>query len=201
MRTIVHNVTSYRLCRLSYGRNLKIPTIRFQVRQETLAFNILHRALINIPFPNRTPGHPESHFGGGVEVTTGPLGQGFSNAVGMAIAQANLAATYNREGFELFSNYTYVFCGDGCMMEGITSEAASLAGHLALNKLIVLYDDNKISIDGPTSLAFSENVAQRFESYGWNTLFVDNATTDSEAVARAIAQAKQSQDKYRYSHS
>lgn len=144
---------------------------------------------------SKTPGHPESHFGGGVEVTTGPLGQGFSNAVGLAIAQAHLAATYNREGFELFSNYTYVFCGDGCMMEGITSEAASLAGHLGLSKLIVLYDDNKISIDGPTSLAFTENVAQRFESYGWNTLYVDNATTDHEAVARAIQQAKQSQDK------
>merc|ERR1712137_179168 len=139
---------------------------------------------------SNTPGHPESHFEG-IEVTTGPLGQGLTNAVGLAMAQEHLAAVYNREGFELFSNFTYVFCGDGCLMEGITSEAASLAGHLRLGRLIVLYDDNEISIDGSTNLAFSEDVGQRFVSYGWQVLTVGNGDSDFEGIAKAIEEAKQ----------
>jgi len=137
-----------------------------------------------------TPGHPECHYDG-VEVTTGPLGQGLSNAVGLAIAQEHLAATYNREGFDLFNNFTYVTCGDGCLMEGITSEAASLAGHLGLGRLIVLYDDNKISIDGSTDLAFSEDVPARFAAYGWQTLTVENGNEDFDALTQAIQQAQQ----------
>lgn len=119
-------------------------------------------------FGSKCPGHPESFRTPGVEVSTGPLGQGFANAVGFAIAERHLASVYNRPGFDLVDNFTYVFCGDGCMQEGITSEAASLAGHLKLGKLIVLYDDNKVQIDGETDLAFSENVAKRFEAYGWH---------------------------------
>jgi len=111
---------------------------------------------------SKTPGHPEASSWNrnhdGIEVTTGPLGQGLSSAVGLAISQAHLAANYNKEGFPLFDNYTYVFCGDGCLQEGITSEASSLAGHLGLGKLIVVYDDNKITIDGETHLSFTEDV-------------------------------------------
>jgi len=137
-----------------------------------------------------TAGHPECHYEG-IEVTTGPLGQGFSNAVGLAIAQEHLAATYNREGFELFNNFTFATCGDGCLMEGVASEAASLAGHLGLGRLIVLYDDNQISIDGGTSLAFSENVPARFAAYGWQTLTVENGDEDFDGILKAIQQAKE----------
>jgi transketolase len=139
---------------------------------------------------SRTPGHPEYHHTAGVEVTTGPLGQGFANAVGMAIAQAQLAATY-AEGGDLFDHYTYVMAGDGDMMEGISGEAASIAGHLQLGKLICLYDDNKISLAAPTSVTFTEDVATRFEAYGWHVLHVDDAhANDVATIDAAIATAK-----------
>ncbi|EMD38633.1 hypothetical protein CERSUDRAFT_113807 [Gelatoporia subvermispora B] len=137
-----------------------------------------------------TPGHPEAGHTDGIEVTTGPLGQGFANGVGLAIAQAHMAAVYNREGFNLIDNYTYVFTGDGCLMEGVSSEAASLAGHLQLGNLIYIYDDNHISIDGDTNVAFTENVEQRFLSYGWQVLHVDNGDSDLEAIYNAIAEAR-----------
>ncbi|GAA5989154.1 hypothetical protein JCM5350_005104 [Sporobolomyces pararoseus] len=137
-----------------------------------------------------TPGHPELGVTDGVEVTTGPLGQGFANAVGLAIAQAHLGATFNKDGFPIFDNHTYMFTGDGCLMEGVSSEAASLAGHLKLGNLIAIYDDNKISIDGDTNIAFTEDVAKRFESYDWQVIIVDNGDDDLEAMAKAIEQAK-----------
>ncbi|KIK59663.1 hypothetical protein GYMLUDRAFT_169275 [Collybiopsis luxurians FD-317 M1] len=142
-----------------------------------------------------TPGHPEAGHTDGVEVTTGPLGQGFGNGVGLAVAQAHLAAVFNRPGFDLINNYTYVFTGDGCLMEGVASEAASLAGHLQLGNLIVIYDDNHISIDGDTNLAFTENVAGRFQSYGWQVLRVKNGDTDLPAIFEAIAEAKLEKNK------
>ncbi|MDW8371018.1 MAG: transketolase [Geminicoccaceae bacterium] len=132
-----------------------------------------------------TPGHPEYGHTPGVETTTGPLGQGLANAVGMALAERMLAARFGRE---LVDHWTYVIAGDGCLMEGISHEAAALAGHLGLGRLIVLFDDNGISIDGPTKLATSEDVRARFAAYGWHTLSVDGH--DPEAVASAIAEAK-----------
>lgn len=104
---------------------------------------------------SRTPGHPENIVTAGIEVTTGPLGQGISNAVGLAIAESHLAATFNKPEHRLFNNFTYVFCGDGCLQEGVTAEAVSLAGHLGLGRLIVIYDDNKITIDGQSVLSWS----------------------------------------------
>ncbi|KAK0240358.1 transketolase [Armillaria nabsnona] len=142
-----------------------------------------------------TPGHPEAGHTDGIEVTTGPLGQGFGNGVGLAIAQAHLAATYNKDGFDLINNYTYVFCGDGCLMEGVASEAASIAGHLQLGNLIVIYDDNHISIDGDTAVAFTENVEQRFLSYGWQVLTVDNGDSDLAGIYNSIAEARQEKNK------
>jgi len=142
-----------------------------------------------------TPGHPEAHMTPGVEVSTGPLGQGISNAVGMALCESHLAATYNKPDFPLFNNYTYVFCGDGCLQEGISSEACSLAGHLGLNKLIVMYDDNGITIDGETHLSFTENVPKRFEAYGWNTITVEKGNDDLAAIEAAIRKAQESKDK------
>ena len=146
---------------------------------------------------SRTPGHPEHHHTPGVEVTTGPLGQGFGNAVGLAIAEAHLAAIYNRchpelvEGQTIVDHFTYVLAGDGDLMEGVSSEAASLAGHLALGKLIVLYDDNQVSLAGPTSLTFTENVRERFEAYGWQTIEVaPEQANDVETIDRAIVLAK-----------
>jgi transketolase len=139
---------------------------------------------------SKTPGHPEYHHTPGVEVTTGPLGQGFANAVGLAIAEAHLAAVYNREQ-TIVDHHTYVIAGDGDLMEGVASEAASLAGHLALGKLIVLYDDNKVSLAGATDVTFTEDVRERFEAYGWQTIEVgpDDAN-DADAIDRAIQQAK-----------
>lgn len=139
---------------------------------------------------SKTPGHPEFGHTVGVEATTGPLGQGIGMAVGMAMAEAHLAATYNRPGFNIIDHYTYALCGDGDLMEGVAAEAASLAGHLGLGKLIVLYDSNGISLDGELSYAFSENVAKRFEAYGWQYILVEDGT-DLEAIDRAIHEAKQ----------
>ncbi len=138
---------------------------------------------------SRTPGHPEYGYTPGVETTTGPLGQGFGNAVGMALAERMLAARYNRPGYDIVDHYTYVLAGDGDMQEGVASEAASLAGHLKLHKLIVIYDDNKIQIDGPTDLAFTESVPDRFKAYGWSVEFVDGH--DIEEVVAAVEKAKQ----------
>jgi transketolase len=138
---------------------------------------------------SKTPGHPEYGHTPGVGTTTGPLGQGFANAVGMAMAERHLAAIYNRPGHEITDHYTYVMCGDGDMMEGITAEAASLAGHLGLAKLICLYDDNKISIEGSTDLAFTEDVALRFKAYHWNVLRVEDGN-DLDAIYTAIKSAQ-----------
>ncbi|MEN1761661.1 transketolase [Anoxynatronum sibiricum] len=138
---------------------------------------------------SRTPGHPEFGHTSGVETTTGPLGQGFANGVGMAMAEARLAAQFNREGYPVVDHYTYVLAGDGCMMEGISSEAASLAGTLGLGKLIVLYDSNRISIEGDTDLAFREDVKKRFEAYGWQVLQVKDGN-DLEAINAALVEAK-----------
>src|SRR5512136_2307834 len=122
---------------------------------------------------SQTPGHPEYGLTAGVEVTTGPLGQGFAMGVGMAIAEAHLAARYNRPGHDILNHYAYGIVSDGDLMEGISHEAASLAGHWQLGKLIYLYDDNQITIEGGTALAFSEDVQGRFSAYGWQVLAVD----------------------------
>ena len=140
-------------------------------------------------FGSKTPGHPEYGHTAGVEVTTGPLGQGFANGVGMAMAQAYLAEKFNRPDYNLVDNYTYVLSGDGCMMEGISSEAASLAGTMKLGKLIVLYDDNDISIEGNTDIAFTEDVGKRHEAYGWQVIHVDDGN-DRPAIAAALESAK-----------
>ncbi|KAJ5247591.1 Transketolase C-terminal/Pyruvate-ferredoxin oxidoreductase domain II, partial [Penicillium chermesinum] len=142
-----------------------------------------------------TPGHPEAHDTPGVEVTTGPLGQGFSNAVGLAIAQAHSGGVFNKPGYELFNNHTYTFFGDGCAMEGIASEAASLAGHLKLGNLIAIYDDNHISIDGDTKCAFTEDVTKRFEAYGWHTVWVKDGDNDLAGIEAAIKEAQSVKDK------
>src|SRR5213594_3903643 len=123
---------------------------------------------------SRTPGHPESDITPGVEATTGPLGQGISNAVGMAIAEAHLAARFNRPGHEIVDHQTYVLASDGDVMEGVASEACSLAGHLGLGKLTVMYDDNRISLSGSTSVCFSEDVGARFAAYGWHVQRVED---------------------------
>jgi transketolase len=139
---------------------------------------------------SRTPGHPEYGLTPGVETTTGPLGQGFANAVGMAMAERYLAATFNRPGHEIVNHYTYGICGDGDLMEGVSHEAASLAGHLGLGRLIFLYDDNHISIEGSTDLAFTENRTARFAAYGWHVARVEDGN-DLEAIASAIAEARE----------
>jgi transketolase len=139
-------------------------------------------------------GHPEYRWTTGVETTTGPLGQGVATSVGMAIAQRWLAATYNRPGFDLFDYDVYALAGDGCMMEGISGEAASLAGHLGLSNLCWIYDDNKITIEGPTKLAFSEDVGRRFEAYGWSVQRVDDAN-DLAALDKAFRQFRSTTDR------
>ncbi|MGC8825651.1 MAG: transketolase, partial [Anaerolineae bacterium] len=141
---------------------------------------------------SKAPGHPEYRAAPGIEVTTGPLGQGISTAVGMAIAERFLAAAFNRPGHEIINHYTYVIASDGDLMEGISSESASLAGHLKLGKLIVLYDDNDISIEGKTDITFTEDVAMRFQAYGWHVQHVDGF--DRPAIARAIREAQKRED-------
>lgn len=140
---------------------------------------------------SKTPGHPEFGHTAGVDGTTGPLGQGISTAVGFAQAERYLAAKYNKENFTIFDHYTYVICGDGDLMEGVSGEAASYAGQQKLDKLIVLYDSNDINLDGPTSETFTENVRARYEAYGWQTQLVEDGT-DVAAISRAIEAAKQS---------
>ena len=141
-----------------------------------------------------TPGHPEFGLTPGVETTTGPLGQGLSNGVGMAIAEAHLAKVYNRPGHEIIDHYTYAIVTDGDLMEGVASEAASLAGHLRLGKLIYLYDDNQISIEGSTDLAFTEDRGKRFEAYGWHVQHVDDSE-DLDALLGALAAAKAEEER------
>ncbi|MFC4771482.1 transketolase [Enterococcus hermanniensis] len=138
---------------------------------------------------SKTPGHPEYHHTDGVEATSGPLGQGISTSVGLAMAEAHLAATYNRDDFKVIDHYTYALCGDGDLMEGVSAEASSMAGHMKLGKLIVLYDSNDISLDGPTSKAFTENVGARYEAYGWQHILVKDGN-DLEAISKAIEEAK-----------
>jgi transketolase len=163
-----------------------------------LLYSLLHLTGYDLPLEelkrfrqwgSRTPGHPEYHHTVGVETTTGPLGQGISTAVGMALAERKLAAEFNREGHTIVDHYTYVLASDGDLMEGVSSEASSLAGHLRLGKLIVLYDDNDISIDGSTGLAFTEDVLKRYEAYGWHTV-VGVHGEDLEAIRRAIREAQ-----------
>ena len=164
-----------------------------------LLYSMLHLTGYDLPLEelkrfrqmdSLTPGHPEFGHTAGVEVTTGPLGQGISNSIGMAIAKRYLAARYNREGFNLFDYNIYVIAGDGCMQEGISSEACSLAGHLGLGEVIVIYDDNSITIDGNTSLSFTEDVAKRFEAYNWHVQDIAGDGNDREALAKALENAK-----------
>ena len=142
---------------------------------------------------SKTPGHPENFVTAGVETTTGPLGQGVANAVGFALAEASLAARYNREGSEIIDHYTYVVAGDGCLQEGISHEACSFAGHNKLGKLIMLYDSNNITIDGPTHISFTEDTKKRFEAYGWQVLEIDGH--DYDQINAAIAEAKKEKSK------
>ncbi|KAJ4155481.1 hypothetical protein LMH87_000722 [Akanthomyces muscarius] len=142
-----------------------------------------------------TPGHPEAHDTPGIEVTTGPLGQGVCNAVGLAMAQAHSAAIFNKDGFDLLNNYTYCFLGDGCLMEGVSSEASSLAGHLQLGNLICIYDDNHISIDGDINCAFTEDVVKRYEAYGWHVVTVGDGDNDLDGIEAAIKECQSVKDK------
>lgn len=138
---------------------------------------------------SHTPGHPEYGAAKGIETTTGPLGQGIANAVGFALAESHLAAEFNKPGYNVVDHYTYALCGDGCLMEGVSAEAASLAGTMELGKLIVLYDSNRITIEGSTDIAFKENVRERFDAYGWQTLLVEDGN-DVDAIDKAIKEAK-----------
>jgi transketolase len=168
-----------------------------------LLYSLLHLCGYDLPLEeikrfrqwgSKTPGHPEFGHTPGVETTTGPLGQGFANAVGMAIAERHLAARFNRGAQRIVDHFTYVFCGDGDLMEGISSEAASLAGHLGLGRLVCLYDDNRVTIDGGTELAFTENVAARFRAYRWQVLRVKDGN-DLPALHRAFAEARAESDR------
>ena len=140
---------------------------------------------------SNTPGHPEYGDTDGVETTTGPLGQGIANAVGMAIGERMAAARFNRPGMEIVDHYTYVLAGDGDLMEGVSAEASSLAGHLGLGKLILIYDSNQITIEGSTDLAFTESVKQRYQAYGWEVLEVDGHNIPE--VQKVLAQARQNE--------
>ncbi len=163
-----------------------------------LLYSLLHLTGYDLPLDelknfrqwgSKTPGHPEFGHTAGVDATTGPLGQGIAMAVGMAMAEAHLAATYNKDSFAVVDHFTYAICGDGDLMEGVAAEAVSLAGHLKLGKLVVLYDSNDISLDGDLNVSFSENTAQRFEAYGWQVLYVANGN-DHAAISAALAEAK-----------
>jgi len=163
-----------------------------------LLYSLLHLTGYDLPLEelrrfrqwgSRTPGHPERGLTPGVEVSTGPLGQGFGNAVGMAMAEAHLAARFNRPGYRLIDHYSYLIAGDGDLMEGVVSEAASLAGHLRLGKLICLYDDNRITLAASTALSFSEDRAARFSAFGWQVLAVGDGN-DLEAIGRALEEAR-----------
>ncbi|WP_236980023.1 transketolase [Membranihabitans maritimus] len=144
---------------------------------------------------SKTPGHPEYGHTPGVETTTGPLGQGIGNAVGMAIAEKHLAGVFNTEKHEIVNHYTYTFCGDGDLMEGISHEAASIAGHLGLGKLICLFDDNHITIEGEAELSCTDDIAMRFESYGWETIDLGDKGNDIEAIGEALKAAKKNTEK------
>ena len=168
-----------------------------------MLYSLLHLSGYNVTiddlknfrqWDSKTPGHPEVHHTDGVEATTGPLGQGIAMAVGMAMAEAHLAATYNRDSFPIMDHYTYAICGDGDLMEGVSQEASSMAGHMKLGKLIVLYDSNDISLDGPTSKAFTENVGARYEAYGWQHI-LDKDGNDLDEIEAAIEAAKAETDK------
>lgn len=168
-----------------------------------MLYSLLHLSGYNVTiddlknfrqWDSKTPGHPEVHHTDGVEATTGPLGQGIAMAVGMAMAEAHLAATYNRDSFPIMDHYTYAICGDGDLMEGVSQEASSMAGHMKLGKLIVLYDSNDISLDGPTSKAFTENVGARYEAYGWQHILVKDGN-DLDEIESAIEAAKAETDK------
>jgi transketolase len=167
-----------------------------------LLYSLLHLTGFDLPLDelkhfrqlhSKTPGHPEIHLTPGVEMSTGPLGQGVAHSVGFAIAESFLAATYNRPGFDLIDHHTYAICSDGDLMEGVSNEAASLAGHLQLGKLLWLYDDNGISIDGKTEITFTEDVEVRFKGLGWHTQRIDGM--DTEAVEKAILAAQAVTDK------
>ncbi|EGO2574852.1 transketolase [Enterococcus faecalis] len=168
-----------------------------------MLYSLLHLSGYNVTiddlknfrqWDSKTPGHPEVHHTDGVEATTGPLGQGIAMAVGMAMAEAHLAATYNRDSFPIMDHYTYAICGDGDLMEGVSQEASSMAGHMKLGKLIVLYDSNDISLDGPISKAFTENVGARYEAYGWQHILVKDGN-DLDEIEAAIEAAKAETDK------
>ncbi|BFH64867.1 transketolase [Paenibacillus azoreducens] len=168
-----------------------------------LLYSLLHLSGYDLPMEelkqfrqwgSLTPGHPEFGHTAGVDATTGPLGQGIAMAVGMALGETQLGATYNKDQFKVVDHYTYAICGDGDLMEGVASEAASLAGHLKLGKLIVLYDSNDISLDGELNLSFSESVEKRFEAYGWQVLRVEDGN-DLAAIEKAIAEAQGETDK------
>ncbi|MGI8703222.1 MAG: transketolase, partial [Candidatus Limnocylindrales bacterium] len=163
-----------------------------------LLYSLLHLTGYDLPieelkrfrqFGSRTPGHPEYGLTAGVDATTGPLGQGFANAVGMAIAERRLASEFNRPDHSVLDHWTYGICSDGDLQEGISAEAASLAAHLRLGKLVFLYDDNHIQLDGPTSWAWSEDVLARFDAYGWDTRRVEDGN-DLEAIGAAIEAAR-----------
>lgn len=168
-----------------------------------LLYSLLHLSKFNITMDDlknfrqwgsKTPGHPEYGHTEGVDATTGPLGQGISMAVGMAMAERHLAATYNKDSYPIIDHYTYSICGDGDLMEGVSHEAASLAGHLKLGRLIVLYDSNDISLDGDLHMSFSESVMDRYQSYGWQVILVEDGN-DIDAIQKAIEEAKQETNK------
>jgi transketolase len=168
-----------------------------------LIYSLLHLTGYDLPLAelksfrqlhSKTPGHPENILTPGVEITTGPLGQGFANGVGMGIAQKHLAAKFNQKGFPVVDHYIYCICSDGDLMEGVSYESSSLAGHLKLDNLIYLYDDNRITIDGSTDLAFTEDVTKRFEAIGWHVLVVEDGN-DLKAIERAIKDAQKIKDK------
>ncbi|MCB0749416.1 MAG: transketolase, partial [Ignavibacteriae bacterium] len=168
-----------------------------------LLYSILHLSGYNLPlkelksfrqWKSKTPGHPEYGLTPGVETTTGPLGQGLTNAIGMAVAQKHLGSIFNKKGFNLFDHYIYVEAGDGDLMEGISHEASSYAGHNKLGKVILFYDDNGITIDGPTSLSYSDDVKKRFEAYNWHVQIVKDGT-DLKDLEKAVKAAQSTKDK------